>query len=211
MEINMIDNIETIENFMQCEQGSFYKFLLMVRNTDGENVLYTDGMSNSKKNLLIKEWYVDSLDRYYKIKHEMITLANLTGARLYMVLDRKSNLKLIQELAHAYIDMLSDLVQGKIIGIKGLSKVFASLTQKVETSDKAYKTLMFDVDTKDEATLNKVKDYVASKGQPCYILNTKKGYHVVCFRKFDHKDWKEKIDKEDVSVKDNDMGLVYYG
>ena len=38
----MIDNFKTIENFMQFEEGTFYKFELLVRNTDGENELFPE-------------------------------------------------------------------------------------------------------------------------------------------------------------------------
>ena len=90
-----INNFPVIEQFLEFEQGTFYKFELLVRNTDGNNPLYQEGYSNTNKNILIKSWYVDSKEYYEKIKHEMINLSNLTGARLYMTLDRKSNLKLV--------------------------------------------------------------------------------------------------------------------
>ena len=228
----MIDNFETIENFMQFEKGTFYKFECLVRNTDGENILYEEGFSKTNKNILVKSWYVDNLEYYNKIKQEMIKMCTLTGARLYITLDRKSNLKLVQELIHALTDTLCDMIQGKEIGIKSLSKMFASKTSVKETSDKKFKTIMFDIDTKDVDTLDCIQLYIENKGQKPYILETKKGYHVFCYRKFDICKWQqESIDiwvdyckdnctleqvqslthsiKEYVSVKDNELGLVY--
>ena len=222
----MIDNFGVIENFMQFEKGTFYKFECLVRNTDGENILYEEGFSKTNKNILVKSWYVDNEEYYNKIKQEMIKMCNLTGARLYITLDRKSNLKLVQELIHALTDTLCDMIQGKEIGIKSLSKIFASKTSVKETSDKKTKTIMFDVDTKDEKYLNAVCDYIKYKKQEAFILETKKGYHVFCYRKFDHADWlaicnarltffmdnpehEYKHVDEYVSVKDNELGLVY--
>ena len=229
----MIHNFNVIENFMQFEKGTFYKFECLVRNTDGENILYEEGFSKTNKNILVKSWYVDNLEYYNKIKQEMIKMCNLTGARLYITLDRKSNVKLVQELIHALTDTLCDMIQGKEIGIKSLSKIFASKTSVKETSDKKFKTIMFDVDTKDVDTLDCIQLYIENKGQKPYILETKKGYHVFCYRKFDICKWQqESIDiwvdyckdnctleqvqslthsiKEYVSVKDNELGLVYH-
>ena len=77
----MIDNFKTIEKFLKFEEGTFYKFELLIRNTDGNNVLYENAYSNTNKNILIKSWYVDNNEYLQKIKNEMITMANLTGAR----------------------------------------------------------------------------------------------------------------------------------
>ena len=84
--------------------------------------------------------------------------------------------------------------------------------------------------------VNHVHEYIRSKGQEPFTLKTKKGYHVVCFRKFNHSDWldwcveheykhtefENKIAEKDyrtsftarfielVSVKENELGLVYH-
>ena len=130
----MIDNFKTIENFMQFEEGTFYKFELLVRNTDGENELFPERCSNTNRNILIKSWYVDNFDYYNKIKHEMVTMANLTGARLYITLDRKDNVKLVQNLIHSFTDTLCAICNGQKPSIKNIAKTFASETSKVENS-----------------------------------------------------------------------------
>ena len=229
----MIDNFKVIDNFLQFEEGTFYKFELLVRNTDGENELFPERYSNTNRNILIKSWYVDTKDYYEKIKHEMITLSNLTGARLYVTLDRKDNVKLCQSLIKSYTDDLVAIVNGQKPGIKSISKTFASETSKVENSSKSTKTLMWDVDTTDEIIVDSVCNYIESKGQKPYMLKTKKGYHIFCFRKFNHSDWqkeclewisndwniKDSRDEiisyhekfnETVSVKENELGLVYH-
>ena len=189
----MIDNFHVIDNFLQFEfdGGSFYKFELLVRNTDGENSLYKEGYSNTNKNILIKSWCVDSESYYERIKHEMITLANMTGARLYVTLDRKDNKKLVQSIARRFFDLSMAIVEGSKPAIKGISKAFASETSKVENSSKGTKTLMWDVDTTDEIIVNAVCNYIESKGQKPYMLKTKKGYHIFCFRKFNNLDWQK--------------------
>ena len=232
----MIDNFKVIDKFLQFEEGTFYKFELLVRNTDGENILFPERCSNTNRNILIKSWYVDTKEYYEKIKHEMITLSNLTGARLYVTLDRKDNVKLVQNLLHSYTDSLVAICNGQKPSIKSISKTFASETSKVENSSKSTKTIMFDVDTKDGQIKQAVIDYIESKGQKAFILETKKGYHIFCFRKFNHADWLNYISQiymshfeninyyteenvvqeytnkiqELVSVKENELGLVYH-
>lgn len=232
----MIDNFETVENFMQFEEGTFYKFELLVRNTDGENELFPERCSNTNRNILIKSWYVDNFEYYKKIKHEMITMANLTGARLYITLDRKDNVKLVQSLIHSFTDTLCAICNGQKPSIKNIAKTFASETSKVENSSKTTKTLMWDVDTKQIEIVNHVHEYIRSKGQEPFTLKTKKGYHVFCYRKFNHSDWldwcvehqfkyahfENAIAEKDyrtsftarfkelVSVKENELGLVYH-
>lgn len=231
----MINNFPVIDKFLQFEEGTFYKFELLVRNTDGENELFPERCSNTNKNILIKSWYVDTAEYYEKLKHEMITLSNLTGARIYVTLDRKDNVKLTQSLIKSYTDTLVAIVNNQKPGIKKLSKVFASETSKIENSSKITKTIMFDIDTTDSLIIGVVESYFASKGQQCYNLKTKKGYHCFGYKKFDHSDWQKwcitnldedcsefyEMDKneissikqkfiETVSVKANELGLVYH-
>lgn len=230
----MINNFDIIDNFLQFEfdGGSFYKFELLVRNTDGNNSLYKEGYSNVNKNILIKSWCVDSKEHYSNIKHEMITLANMTGARLYVTLDRKENMKLVQNVARRFFDLSMDMANGSNPAIRGISKAFNSETSKVENSCKDKRTIMFDVDTKDIGVKQLIEGYVKSKGQEPYILETKKGYHIFCYRKFDFSNWEQEcrnaVDQEwnelepvytslalscfenYVDVKPNALGLVYH-
>lgn len=227
----MINNFDKIEEFMQFQPGTFYKFECLVRNTDRENILFPNNYSNSNKNILIKSYYVDNLEYYNKIKQEMINLCNITGARLYITLDRKSILKLISELSIELTRMMTCILQGSQIGIKTLSKVFASKTSVKETSCKETKTLMWDVDTKNEEIKHLICWYIKRHGQTPIILESKKGYHIVCYKKFNNEKWYEhctnEINKmqieytqkemfieqlqENVSVLDNQLGLVYIG
>lgn len=233
----MISNFEVIENFLQFEEGTFYKFELLVRNTDGENSLYPEGCSSKNKNILIKSWYIDNKEYYYKVKHEMITLADITGARLYVTLDRKDSAKTVRSVLYSFVDVLYSICNSQKRSIKGISKVFASETSKVENSSKVTRTIMFDVDTKEETVLKGLTAYIESKGQTPYILETRKGFHVFCYRKFNLSDWQVGIGdcflerykkeyankdlvsimeylvhsvKEFVSAKENELGLVYH-
>ena len=228
----MIDNFHVIDSFLQFEEGTFYKFELLVRNTDGENELFPERCSNTNRNILIKSWYVDTKDYYEKIKHEMVTLSNITGARLYVTLDRKDNRKLVQSIAKRFFDLSMNMMNGSEPAIKGISKTFASETSKVENSCKDKRTIMFDIDTKEGIVVEAVICYIRNKGEFPYILDTKKGYHVFCYKRFDSSYWEQDVVqafidvyteqrvedieglvhlvKENVSMKPNELGLVYH-
>ena len=229
-----INNFKVIDSFLQFEQGFFYKFELLVRNTDGSNPLFQEGYSNTNNNILIKSWYIDTKEYYEKIKHEMVTLADITGARLYVTLDRKDNVKLCQSLIKSYTDSLVAIVNKQSPSIKKLSKIFASETSKIENSSKVTKTIMFDVDTKDIKVLDALTFYIRNNKEHPYILETKKGYHIFCYKKFNTDNWEQDVVeaflkeyrkttkivedlvelthlvKEYVSMKPNELGLVYH-
>lgn len=222
----MIENFNEIEQFMEFEKGHFYKFSCLVRNTDGENKLYQEGYSNVNKNILIKTWCIDSQEYYNKIKNEMKELCNMTGARLYIGLDRKNQLKVVQECLKGLSDIMVNYCMGSSIpSAKSLNKFFASKTSVAETSDHSHRTLMWDVDTQEEVFLESVLYYIKANGQTPMVLTTRKGYHVVCYKKFNCQSWGkdcvenfnkltgEEIDFEEynklVNMKPNELGLVY--
>ena len=226
----MIDNFKVIDNFLQFEEGTFYKFEALIRNTDGENPLYYEEISNTNKNILIKNWFVDSKKYYEKIKNEMKVLCTLTGARLYVTLDRKSNKKLIQTIFSKVNEMILETLKGTNYGTKRINKLMSSCSSLIDSSDNEMKTIMFDVDTKNATVLEALICYIREKNQVPYILNTKKGYHIVCYKKFDATFWSDFVpscfidtypgtntetikqlisDMNKVSMKENQLGLVY--
>ena len=235
----MIDNFNVLEEFLLFKEGYFYKFEALVRNTDGHNPLFYEGISNTNKNILIKNWYIDNEEYYQKMKPQMKALCDMTGARLYVTLDRKENNKLIECIYDKTNEMVKGLIHGVNYGTKKINKIISSCSSLIESSDKTSKTLMFDIDTKDELALSIVKLYLNEKGVEPFILNTVKGYHVVCYNKFNNDGWclnmkwiyeqfldKSKIirdvdrpyilDKvrnhiyDDIQVNPNQLGLVYH-
>lgn len=231
----MINNFDTIDKFLNFEDGYFYKFEALVRNTDGENSLFEKGYSNTNKNILIKNWYVDNKEYYERSKKEMIELCNMTGARLYVTLDRKEKKKLLIQMFNTVSKILTNYICGDIPSLKSITKLLASCSSVIETSEHKSRTIMFDVDTKNEDILEIVKLYILENNETPYCLETKKGYHVFCYKKFKTENWVEVMTEryfndikfEDiiaennykssfkarlsnvVSMKPNELGLVY--
>lgn len=189
----MINNFDVIDKFLQFEDGYFYKFEALVRNTDGANPLYYEGCSNVNKNILIKNWYIDNQEYYNRIKKEMITLCNMTGARLYVTLDKKENRKLLNTILNAVVKMVSGCMYGNNPSLKTISKIMASCSSVNESSEHKSRTIMFDVDCKDKTILETLEEYILSKNLVPYELETKKGYHIFCYKKFNTSEWGEEI------------------
>lgn len=223
----MINNFNEIEKFIEFKKGSFYKFECIIRNTDGDNPLYRQDSSNTNKNILIKSWWVDSQEYYDKVKHEMIELCNMTGARLYMTLDRKSLIKLLRETITGMITSITDfsLLNNELPSAKKICKLLNSKSSVLETSDKTSKTIMFDIDDKNKDLLELCTTFIGRKGQTPFVLETKKGWHVFCYKKFDTSSimheittWANAyncyIHNNDIynyiSCNSNQLGLVYH-
>lgn len=186
-----IDNFLEIENFMTFKEGSFYKFELLARNTDSDtNVVLLDPYTDGKpKNFNIKEWYVDSLEYYHKVKHEMKGLAELTGTRLYMVLDRKDKRKLGINAIRSLIDITYEFPENS----RKVFKVIDSESSKKEASEHDLRTVMWDVDIKESIIVEALDDYIISKGLKSYIIESKKGFHVFCYKKFNTSNWEQEV------------------
>lgn len=191
----MIDNFKVLDDFLLFREGYFYKFEALVRNTDGYNPLFYEGISNTNKNILIKNWYIDNQEYYEKMKSQMKTLCDMTGARLYVTLDRKENNRLIECIHDKSNELIKGLLHGVNYGTKKINKLVSSCSSLIESSDKTSKTLMFDIDTKDDLALELVKIYLQEKQAKPFILETRKGYHVVFYKKFDTKVWELDIKK----------------
>lgn len=177
----MIDNFETIEkSLLKFQEGSYYKFEALVRNTDGANALYYEGMSNTNKNILIKTWWIEDKEYYEKAKKEMKVLCDMTGARLYVLLDRMSIKKTLVNM-HNLIDkaLIEHYVQGCTIpAVKTIFKISGTASSIKDSSDKETRMWMFDIDVNDHQLLADIQALCLNRGSSYFTLATKKGWHV---------------------------------
>ena len=165
---------------MTFKEGSFYKFELLARNTDSNTSVvlldpYTDG---KPKTFNIKEWYVDSLEYYHKVKHEMKGLAELTNKRKLGINAMKSLIDIVYEFPE---------------NSRKVFKVIDSESSKKEASEHDFRTIMWDVDIKESILVEALDDYITSKGLKSYIIESKKGFHVFCYKKFDTSNWEQEV------------------
>lgn len=221
-----VNNFEKIEEYMDFSGSPcFYKFALIVRNKDGKTPLVQkDALSGE---MLVKEYFVDSKEYYDKVKPEMIALADMTRARIYMTLDRKSTYKVVISFLRKFTDMLEEFMLTQKATPKRLNKIIRHITSSIESSERGYKTMMFDVDCDDWRVLNAILTYVGELGVTPKIFTTVDGYHVIIPKKaYIANDWQEraieyarKVDNyseevdnliKEVKVQPNQLELVYF-
>lgn len=177
----IIYNLDKLDKLLQFAPNTYYKFVVLLRAKDGETIL----KSYDKKELIVKQWLIDSKEKLDETLHDMIKFAELFHGRLYMTVDRKDvdkTLFTMQDKINSYLKQLyfGDRTE---LSCKQLNKILASSTSMSESSSRDCKRWLFDIDTKDKDVLH----YIEQSCGEHYVttLETKNGYHVIANRKFD--------------------------
>ena len=93
----MIDNFEQISKLLKFEDESdFYFIQVLQRNKENPEL--------GSNNRLVKGYYIDSLQKLEKYKEEMIKLAQVFNARVYIHLNRRNfrmlAFELLEDICH---------------------------------------------------------------------------------------------------------------
>lgn len=181
----LVDNTSKLKNVMNFKQGSYYKFVALVRAKD-----YKDGSeqlltSMEKQEILVKDWMVDSQEMLDKTLPDMLKYTEMFKCRLYMCTDRKSVVKTLVQMRNT-VDKYLDPFLGNpnaTCSVRALIKICASASNLSESSDRESRYWMFDVDTKNQNVLKFVQEKVCGE---YYVetFETKAGYHVLARKKF---------------------------
>lgn len=175
-----IDNFKTIEtHLLDFVPGSYYKFEALVRNTDGINPLWVEGMSNTNRNIMIKTWLVEDWDYYQRVKHEAKILCQETGARLYVVLDRMNIKKsVINAYKRAEMILMNSYLEGnQDVSLIRFNGIVAAASSSKESSDKETRMWMFDIDCDSFDLVEQIQTIIYPRKM--FTLATKKGFHIV--------------------------------
>lgn len=180
-----VDNTAKLKNVMNFKQGSYYKFVALVRAKDYKNGSEQVLTSMEKQEVLVRDWMVDSQEMLDKTLPDMLTMVNLLKCRLYMCTDRKSVVKTLVQMRNNVEKYLDPFLgnPNASCSVRALRKVCASASNLAESSDKESRYWMFDVDTKNQDVLNFVKKNVCGEH---YVetFETKAGFHVLARKKF---------------------------
>lgn len=210
------DNRAAIRTFLaneltpECDNKEFYKFDALVRKKDNPENIF---IKNHKSSFLVHSWLVSSLEQYDKYIDEMVALCELTGARLYMTLDRKSTDKTAMTLSDYGNNLLKSIARKNTISTKNMYRVMDSLTSKNEVSIHKSRKLLFDIDSTDERKKDLVVNYLLFKqcdAGAVYAFPTLNGYHVIS-KRVDILALPEEITQDEcIDLKYNAMTLVYF-
>ena len=208
----LVDNRDKLKDVMEFKNGAYYKFVCLVRAKD-----FKDNPENQvlhcmeKQEILVKDWLVDTPERLAGTLPDMLKFTEMFKCRLYMCTDRKSVLKTLKTMRDTVQNYLDPFLgnPNASCSVRAVKKIASSASNMDESSDKGGRCFLFDVDTKDKSTLEKVvemcEDYYLA------TFETKSGYHVVAKRNFDGKKALKTLNLESVELKDNAMVLVAMG
>ena len=228
----LVDNTSKLKDVMEFKNGTYYKFVCLVRAKDyrenpDEQVLHC----MEKQEILVKDWLVDSPERLAGTLPDMLKFTELFKCRLYMCTDRKSVLKTLKTMRDTVQNYLDPFLgnPNASCSVRAVKKIASSASNMDESSDKGGRKWLFDVDTKNDNLKEFLMSYFLFEKSGPVLFTTKSGYHIVTDRCFDaHKfvektvpevafqqglqmNWLDKNNKPLVEVKDNAMVLVAMG
>lgn len=181
----LVDNAAKLKNVMNFKQGSYYKFVALVRAKDYKNSSEQVLTSMEKQEILVKDWMVDSQEMLDKTLPDMLKYTEMFKCRLYMCTDRKSVVKTLVQMRNTVDKYLNPFLgnPNASCSVRALRKICASASNLSESSDRESRYWMFDVDTKNQNVLKFVQENVCGEH---YVetFETKAGYHVLARKKF---------------------------
>lgn len=181
----LVDNTSKLKNVMDFKQGSYYKFVALVRAKDYKNGSEQVLTSMEKQEIMVKDWMIDSQEMLDKTLPDMLKYTEMFKCRLYMCTDRKSIVKTLVQMRNT-VDKYLDPFLGNpnaSCSVRAIRKICASASNLSESSDRESRYWMFDVDTKNRYVLKFVQEKVCGEH---YVetFETKAGYHVLARKKF---------------------------
>lgn len=193
----MINNLEQIKSLLKFEnENEFYFVQVIQRSKENPNL--------GKNNNLIKAYYVYSLDYLDKKFPEMVKLAEVFNARIYIHLNRRNAYNIALEL-------MEDLVYNiRANHLQTLSKSYSSVCGK-HHSEKD-KTWIIDWDDKEN-----IKDKIEmlkfirtleplETDKLIAEIETKNGYHLIT-RPFNSQKFNEEY--PDIEIHKNNPTILY--
>lgn len=201
------DNFNKLESTKYKEDGFFYIDLLVRKKDNSENMI----VKNHGGSTFIKRWIINSLEKYQQYEPEMIYLADITGGRLYLSINMKSQDKVAQEYMSSGFSMAQQLIQKNQISIKNIINKPLSIISSGSVDLRNFTYCLFDIDTKNENELNSVINYLNDLDKKFYVLNTSQGYHIIAEKINRNEDIYPSILYNDlIEIKNNALTLVYF-
>lgn len=200
-----VDNTVEVKKLFEFDSNLYYyKFVVLVRRKDYEEGQCPLVNKEGRRELCVHSWLISSMEDYERLLPDMLTFVELFKARLYVTADRKDLRKTLIYARNAVSMNLDQLLFGQdSVSCKSLNRIMNSASSVKETSSKDYKCWMFDVDTKDPATLELIKN--SCHDYYLCTLKTKSGYHVLARKQFDAT---RLALPATVELKDNSLALV---
>jgi len=193
----MIDNLELIKPLLNFEmEGDFYMLWIFKRKKDQA----TD-KANHQSARTIKTYCIASIENLERCYDEIKQLCEMFKARAYIHIQKQTH-------ADVSLNMMVALAQRIQNGNHNQKGLFDSVVGQIKTHEKRW---VVDIDTKDPATILKIKGVIDNVCKPdgvktIQLIPTKDGFHYITDR-FDVNAFSEHY--PDVDIKKKNPTLLY--
>ena len=163
----MVNNFNLISKFLTFESGDDFYFLQILKRKK-ENPEQT---SNSRT---IKTYYIDSLEKFFKLEKEIQTLCELHNARAYINLNKRS----YEKIAFHHLKKVTDCLLNK--DFKSIKDAYNSVCGSFSNSTE--KRWIIDVDSSiEEATLiaHEIQKQSSEDSNILGYIPTLNGFHII--------------------------------
>lgn len=181
----LIDNTSKLKNIMEFKQGSYYKFVALIRAKDykdSDNQILTD---RRRQEILVHDWMIDSKEMLNRLLPDMLKYTEMFKCRLYMCTDRRSIVKTMLLMRNKMLTYLDQLITNPDtqFSIHSLKKISSSSSKLAGSSDRDCRRWLFDIDTKSQKVLEFIKEEICGEHY-LETFETKAGYHIIANKKF---------------------------
>jgi hypothetical protein len=193
----MISNLELIKPLLNFEnEGDFYMLWIFKRKKDQA----TD-KANHQSVRTIKTYCISSIENLERCYDEIKQLCEMFKARAYIHIQKQNH-------ADVSLNMMVALAQRIQNGNHNQKGLFDSVVGQIKTYEKRW---VVDIDTKDPATILKIKGVIDNVCKPdgvktIQLIPTKDGFHYITDR-FDVNAFSEYY--PDVDIKKKNPTLLY--
>ena len=194
----MIDNLELIKPLLNFEnEGDFYMLWIFKRKKD-----QTTDKANHQSARTIKTYCIDNIEYLERYYDEIKQLCEIFKARAYIHIQKQNH-------SDVSLNMMIALAQRIQSGNHRQMGLFDSVVGQIKTQEKRW---VVDIDTKDPATILKIKGVIDNVCSPAgvktiQLIPTKDGFHYITNR-FDVMEFQKKY--PEVDIKRKNPTLLYY-
>jgi len=194
-----IDNFNQIKEILDFSSDDGYYFLELIKRRKD-----FPADADVKDHEVLYKYFISSKEKLEKIETEVKTLCDLLNLRAYINLNRKSKKKTTMLLMKECLSMIENDDYHKL-----KSRVDSAAGQC--NGDKATRTFLIDVDTKNPTTLEIVISSIENVDPNVkhFILPTVNGYHIIS-TPFNVQEFNKLVKDENVTIKHNSPTLLYY-
>lgn len=195
----MIDNLELIKDLLNFEnEGDFYMLYVFKRKKD-----QPEGEKDNHQSVrTIRSYCIRSIEQLDKRYEEIKMLCEVFKARAYIHIQKQNH-------KDVSLNMLVALAERIRSEQHEQQNLFDSIVGQLKTQEKRW---IVDIDTKDPATVLKIKGVIDNVCKPegvktIELIPTKNGFHYIT-KKFDVMEFKKHY--PDIDIQKKNPTLLYY-